>query len=894
MMPLWLNSSYLSSIAPQFANQIANHLWQSTGFALAAWIATLLLRRNAARVRFAIWLAASLKFLLPFSLLIALGGLLPKPQRIVVAAPVATAVDIVVLPFSDTVTEVAPIAPRPTLAARIAQTLPAVLALLWLAGVFTVLAVWLLRWRQFAQTLRRAELVEAGREHELLRRIEARTHTRTPVPLLLSRDLLEPGLFGVLRPILLWPEQLSARLDDQHIEAILAHEVIHARRRDNLTAALHMLVEAVFWFHPMVWWLERRLIEERERACDEAVVALGSAPGLYADSLLKACRFCVESPLACVSGITGADLNRRVRSIMTLRLARLTLPRKLLLAAAALLAIAAPIMLGQVNAAQRMMLAAVNGAPMPFGRAAHAMIALEQTPSTGLIAEVQPPSGKDATLPTATDATPAPSFDVATIKPNDPSKHPGATSWSQGSQDELKIMGSLKTFLKLAYGIEDVQIAGGPKWLDSDLFEIDAKYSSPASVAQVKLMFRALLEQRFKLSTHTETKPLPVYSLVVAKGGPKLQQADASASRGSGSGPTLVRGTLGTAQLAHMLTPVLGRTVIDNTGLNGVYKVDLTWAADDQPSGPSLFTAIQEQLGLKLEPTKGPVETLVIDHAEQPSLDGAELPNPPTAILAPVSFAQQTPAPPAPSIKFDVVSIRQNKTLDSFPGPMFPRNGDGFYGRNLTLQWVLWYAYGFGSDHNPDNFSGLPGWVQSDRWDIIAKVSESDLPAFRQLDEAGRQRMLRDLLADRFKLQAHAETQEQSIYALVVAKGGPKLTSVDPPANDRAGFMEPHAAGVKVGHHVGMGTFALYLSNLGLDRPVQDQTGLTGHYDFTLAYSPMQPGSSASPNEAAAPSDAGHPFIFTAIQEQLGLKLEPAKGKVQRIVIDHIDRPSEN
>jgi uncharacterized protein (TIGR03435 family) len=121
------------------------------------------------------------------------------------------------------------------------------------------------------------------------------------------------------------------------------------------------------------------------------------------------------------------------------------------------------------------------------------------------------------------------------------------------------------------------------------------------------------------LSAHTETNALPVYSLVVAKTGAKLERANAFSVAGYGNGPTMVRGTLDTAQLAHLLTPVLGRTVVDNTGLHGNYKMDITWAADDQPSGPSLFTVIQEQLGLKLESTKGPVEVLVIDSAQMPS-----------------------------------------------------------------------------------------------------------------------------------------------------------------------------------------------------------------------------------------------------------------------------------
>jgi beta-lactamase regulating signal transducer with metallopeptidase domain len=115
-------------------------------------------------------------------------------------------------------------------------------------------------------------------------------------------DTTELGAETKVLPVhtfLVWPEQLSGRLDDEQIEAMMTHKLVHARRVDNLTAALHMLVEAVFWFYPLVWWMERRLIEDREHTCDEAVVELGGNPDVYAESLLKTCRFCVESALRC-------------------------------------------------------------------------------------------------------------------------------------------------------------------------------------------------------------------------------------------------------------------------------------------------------------------------------------------------------------------------------------------------------------------------------------------------------------------------------------------------------------------------------------------------------------------------------------------------------------------
>jgi hypothetical protein len=137
------------------------------------------------------------------------------------------------------------------------------------------------------------------------------------VPVLSSPAMLEPGVFGIFRPVLLLPEGITDRLAPAHLEAILAHELCHVRRRDNLAAAIHMAVEAIFWFHPLVWWLGARLVEERERACDEEVLRLGGQPEVYAESILKTCQFYLESPLVCMSGISGSDLKKRIVRIMT-------------------------------------------------------------------------------------------------------------------------------------------------------------------------------------------------------------------------------------------------------------------------------------------------------------------------------------------------------------------------------------------------------------------------------------------------------------------------------------------------------------------------------------------------------------------------------------------------
>ena len=341
-----MNSPLLSA-----CEAMANHLWQTTVFTAAIWLAALFLRDNRARIRYSLWLAASAKFLLPFSLLIAVGSLLPRSDKIGPPA-MYSAIGLAEEPFSQLANApAASVHEAPNLRERIVSDLPIGLGCIWLCGVGIVLLMWFVRWRKLAANLRGSRAAYVGREVKLLRRLEHATGRLTPIPVQLSSELLEPGIFGILRPILLWPEQLSEHLDDEHMEAILAHELMHVRRHDNLTAALHMLVEAVFWFHPLVWWMEQRMVEERERACDEAVVELGGTPEAYAESLLKACRFCVESPLRCVSGITGSGLNKRIVSIMTMKMVdNLSAGKNVLLVTIGIVAIATPLVFGQVKA----------------------------------------------------------------------------------------------------------------------------------------------------------------------------------------------------------------------------------------------------------------------------------------------------------------------------------------------------------------------------------------------------------------------------------------------------------------------------------------------------------------------------------------------------------------
>jgi hypothetical protein len=158
-------------------------------------------------------------------------------------------------------------------------------------------------------------------------------------------------VFGIVRPALLLPEGIFERLTAGQLQAVVAHELFHVRHRDNLVAAFQMFVETVFWFHPLVWWMGRRMGEERERSCDEAVLRAGSEPRIYAEAILNVCKFYTESPLACVSGVTGANLKKRIEAIMSKNVgSELRFRQKLGLTIAAMAAVAVPIVIGMAHA----------------------------------------------------------------------------------------------------------------------------------------------------------------------------------------------------------------------------------------------------------------------------------------------------------------------------------------------------------------------------------------------------------------------------------------------------------------------------------------------------------------------------------------------------------------
>jgi uncharacterized protein (TIGR03435 family) len=616
--------------------------------------------------------------------------------------------------------------------------------------------------------------------------------------------------------------------------------------------------------------MERRMVEERERACDEAVVAMGNRPGVYAESLLKAVRFCVESPLVCVAGITGADLAARVRSIMRPRLEKLSLWRKVALGALAAAAIAGPVGFGRVR----------------------------MIPMYGQIA----------------DATgPLPSFEVATIKPSNPEAR------GKGYRTDGRHFSTLNTtasdLLQYAYGIQSRQIVGAPAWLDVNKYEILAVAGvSDSNDPKWNLMMRRLLADRFGLTFHRETKELPVYELRIGKNGPKLAKSGADPDHGelyfsrttkTSSGMSLHAKAATMTGLASLLqVGLLERPVVDRTGLAGTFDFELDFTSDrtkggndapplseDPDAAAGIFTAIQEQLGLKLVAAKGPGEVIVIDHIERPMFDEAEVkkPSPQTRTANPVSPAavraslvQERPA--AAKMEFEAASIRlANPASRSGLVVNFIPSG-GLRVVNATLRDLIETAYNI----RAFQVEGGPSWTGAAKYDVTA--TSGPPPDSAGVDKHDNEVRLRveALLKDRFHLEVHPETRDVAVYSLVVAKNGVRTDGLRATNNPIRGVNA--GSGTMLGEAAPMTALALKLS-YQVGRIVVNNTGLEGNYDFKLQWAP----DTASPAaDGRSGDDSSGPSLFTALQEQLGLKLEPAKGPVETLVIDHVERPSEN
>jgi bla regulator protein blaR1 len=535
-------------------SEIFNHLWQSTFFAAAVALACFALRRNSPRLRYWLWLAASLKFLVPFAVMVSMGARVQFPPD----TPSLHAVTVQRISTTFAPVSVFPATATPHSIFR----WPLALTAVWAAGALLLL----LRWFRRSRTIHLA----------------ARRATRLPMQLSVATfstpSMLEPGIFGVFRPVLLLPEGITDNLTPDQFDAVLTHELRHVRFRDNLTAALHMCVETLFWFHPIVWWIGARLMDERERDCDEAVLRQGRRPGDYARGIVQVCQTYVEAPLACASGIGGSDLKRRIREIMTWRGSLpVTLRAKAMLAASALAAVFIPFVIG--------ILRAQSGTPDAVVR----------------------------------------EFEVASIKPYLPQGPRYEMCNPRSDPMRLSLTGcTLKNLVRCAYDLKAFQLpAQGPAWTDTDRYVIEARSTTPATRPELMRMLQPMLAARFGLKVHWELRQGPVYFLNVANHGLKLPLA----TRKDHCGEVNIRPNSlwsdcdSMDSFAEDLQELLkDRPVINRTRLAAEqYEIKLDVSLDDDAAdGLSLFSALPAQLGLTLTSGQAPVRKLVLDRVQRP------------------------------------------------------------------------------------------------------------------------------------------------------------------------------------------------------------------------------------------------------------------------------------
>ncbi len=533
----------------------------------------------------------------------------------------------------------------------------------------------------------------------------------------------------------------------------------------------------------------------------------------------------------------------------------------------------------------------------------------------------------------------APKFEAADVHVS--AKTPNAfmrTSPTRNGRYELK-NGTLVDFIRVAYGFDPDKVLGGPNWLEMDRFDIIAKVPAETTPDVQKQMLQALLEDRFKLKTRKETKPLPAYALTVGKA-PKLKEAEGTEEAGckidssapppgpndgrimlstSNANGQMTTISLGPGMVLHyicrnmtmdafaagmrgMMGANLGTNpVLNETGLKGAWNFDVRWSM--QLIGPMMASngdhistteAVEKQLGLKLETRQVPTPVIVVESANRtPS------PNPP-------GVSDILPVIPPPT-EFEVADVKPSDP-GGRGGRFQMQPGGRLVSQGMALRFLVARAF---NSNNSEEIAGIPSFADSARYDITAKAPASG-PMAPGLDNEALAPMMRSLLVDRFKMTFHTEERPVTAYKLVAGK--PKMKKADPDSrtsckNLPAPPNAPPGSTTLACQNATMAQFADRLFNMGpgLNWPVIDATGIEGGWDFTLTFTrnfgvnfvgPGRGGDAGGPGGAAVPSAAdpsGGFTIFEAIEKQLGLKLETQKRTLPVIVIDHLEqKPTEN
>jgi uncharacterized protein (TIGR03435 family) len=462
--------------------------------------------------------------------------------------------------------------------------------------------------------------------------------------------------------------------------------------------------------------------------------------------------------------------------------------------------------------------------------------------------------------------------------------------------------------IRIAYAVDADKVVGGPSWLELDRFDVAGKAPESTSPETLKLMLQALLEDRFRLAVHKDTRPLPGFALAAGKGKPKMKPAAETSDPGcqsqtaSGAVVFVCRNMSMDAfaqRLRGMAGDYLTLPVTNATGLEGIFDFELKWNARSQVLSPgaertTIFDAIDQQLGLMLEPRKIPMPVLVIDRVDEKPTPNA------------VDLAQKLPARPT---EFEVADVKPSGPDERRAFRATPGGGLEVHANSLRI--LISTAWDIDWDHSAELIAG-PKWLDTTNIDIVAKattVARGSAPPGADFLGDDLRTMLRALLIDRFRMKTHYEDRPVKAYALSADK--PKLAKADPGNRTTcrtAGVVpndprdrNPMLTRLISCQDITMTQFAAQLQRLvpgDIPDEVLDATGISGAWDFTLSFTPGNLLRGAGPDTAgggAASDPNGGISLFDAIHRQLGLKLEMRKRMLPVLVIDQMEeKPTAN
>jgi uncharacterized protein (TIGR03435 family) len=475
---------------------------------------------------------------------------------------------------------------------------------------------------------------------------------------------------------------------------------------------------------------------------------------------------------------------------------------------------------------------------------------------------------------------------------------------------------TMLNLISAAYGVSEDSIAGGPGWLDSDLFDVIAKVPDGTTMANANLMLQSLLADRFKLVMKNDKRPLPRYVLTVGKGGSKLKAAAGSGNPeckpiqqpggGGRSGPVDLASLPNIQVACHNMTSAdiaenlhqmaggyLDHDVVDSTTLEGAFDFDIEWTARAAlaakgADGISIFDAVDKQLGLKLELKDVPTTALAVESVNRKPSENAP------GVAAALALA------PA---RFEAASIKPADADSRMVGLLY--TGGSQMQAGGTLRQLIAMSLQVSPNIAADTVIGLPKSADGQRWNIIAKVPMTGEGAPNVVK--GRPQppplsvgleMLYGLLLDRFELKTHTENREVTVYALTVAGGKPKLTQAE--ESERTGCNPDNNLPKPVTNmgpmiackNTSMAELAQNLARMAnayIDHPIVDATGLQGGWNFAIGWTPrgmLQAQPQTSTTEASDPNGIS---VFEAVEKELGLKLVKQTRSIPVIVVDHVD-----